>query len=452
MRTIKVEVDVQPRSVRFALPGTKIFKNGGFDLQYSFDIAPSERGLSSMAIGLLAPIIARNIRGNVEIALPTPLDQADLLAWRDYHQLPERIHVSGLPSAVTSPTRPIEHESPLALLYGGGKDSVAALTIARELYPSSPLHLLRLHWNAKSPTRHKEAFEGYVLPELRKHTSFAYISVQSSMHAELVERTDAASIHLARYLCSFLPYVEMQNPRFLCHGYDALEYHGTAYRRAHPQVLRYIDSVYHRLGAATVIRSLCFATPPKVSFSLISSLRPELVPAIYMCESLEQRWCYNCRKCFTYGLLCLAHRLTPRSFDFQRMFSPTTPYMSRISQQLARLDGQSDIEGLSGLLAYPAHFQAVSGWGPEVVKGAATLNLPDSAIAVIQTLFVLIDGFARPEMNSFWSKAALYEGGPAFSKALEALATNASISSCTDSPISGHVKGAPVSYLMGDIE
>src|SRR5690606_28753439 len=93
MKRVRIEISPRHRGIRFDLPGTRMFKGGGFDLDYSFDIDTSERGLLSMGVGLLAPIITRNFPGEVEIVLPQPMPAADVLAWRRYHQLPSRIHI-----------------------------------------------------------------------------------------------------------------------------------------------------------------------------------------------------------------------------------------------------------------------------------------------------------------------------------------------------------------------
>lgn len=450
MKRVRIEISPRHRGIRFDLPGTRMFKGGGFDLDYSFDIDTSERGLLSMGVGLLAPIITRNFPGEVEIVLPQPMPAADVLAWRRYHQLPSRIHIRS--SADPAGPDPAQAEpppaGPIGLLYGGGKDSVAALTLAERLYPADPKDLLRLHWNAKSPERHRQAFEGVVLPALAQHTSFEYFSVTSTMHAELFDRADAASIHLARYLCSFIPYIEARHPRFLCHGYDALEFHGTAYRRAHPQVVGYIDGIYRSLGIPTKIRSLCFALPPKLSFGLVSKTRPELVSAIYMCESLDSHWCYKCRKCFTYGILCLANRVEPDGFQFQRMFDRENPYIDKIVKHLARPDSTEFAE----LLAYPAHFQAASGWGPDVVHGAKELGLPAASTSVLEALFKAIQHHARPHMDKLWIQAAAYEGGPEFAQGLLSMAEQHGIPVLDSLGTDGTVKGKDVRYLMSDIE
>lgn len=191
-----------------------------------------------MGLGLLVPIIARHYSGEVVIALPADIPSAGADAWRLYHKSPSRIQIhstTATPGIACSSADATSPDTPIGLLYGGGKDSVAALALTEKLYSSSPRHLLRLHWNAKSPERHRQAFEQGVLPSMSKFTDFDYLWVSSTMHAELLDKTDAASIHLARYLCSFIHHVENRNRRYLCHGHDALDFHGSAYRRAHPQ-------------------------------------------------------------------------------------------------------------------------------------------------------------------------------------------------------------------------
>ncbi|MEZ0470918.1 hypothetical protein [Luteimonas salinilitoris] len=454
MKRIRIEINASRRGIRFDVPGTRMFKSGGFDLQYSFDTSTSDRGLLSMGLGLLAPIIDRNVPGEIEIVLPQPMPEADVLAWRRYHMLPSRIHVR----TATTQHKPLARSSepsgnsPIGLLYGGGKDSVAALVLAEQLYPNRPRDLLRMHWSAKSPERHREAFESHVLPTLGKRTSFEYFSVSSTMHAEVIDRADAASIHLARYLCSFIPYIEARHPHFLCHGYDALEFHGSAYRRAHPQVLRYIDSVYRDLGVPTTIRSLCFALPPKLGFGMIAKLRPDLVPAIYMCESLDARWCYKCRKCFTYGILCLAYAVEAEGFDLQRMFNPAGSYMTRIAAQLERTDSSYTPLELADLLAYPAHFQAVSGWGEDVVRGARVLKLPTEATSLLERTFLAIRSHSRLHMDELWIQAAAYEGGTDFARGLRTIGERHDLGLLDLPAVGGTVKGKNVRYLMFDIE
>lgn len=454
MRTIKIDIDSRKNGVHFSLTGARLFKGAGFDLTYSFDTALSVRGALSMAIGLLGPIIARKVPGEVEVVLPEPMAESDMEAWRSYHKLPTRIHIatrSDVPNPRPTPQSQ-NGNGPIGLLYGGGKDSAAALTLAEALYPTHPRHILRLNWNATSPERHRDAFERYVLPRLRPHTKFDYYWVTSTMHAELIDRTDAAAVHLARYLCSFIPYLEVQRPRFLCHGYDALEFHGSTYRRAHPQVLRHVDRVYAALRLPTTLRSLCFSLPPSVTFGIVARLRPELVSAIYMCESLNSRWCYRCRKCFTYAILCLMYEVRPHGFDLDEMFASSNPYMRRILEELEKSSSVCVNERLAELLAYRAHFQAVSGWGSAVIRGAKRMPLTDAAIGMLVRIFSTVQGHATPHMNDIWLRAAAYEGGEDFERQIRTLSHAHGFTTSDFAPIPGNINGNKVRYLLSDIE
>src|SRR5690554_3134495 len=138
MRKIRIDIDRRRNGVRFYVAGARLFKGAGFDLSYSFDTTLSERGALSMAIGLLGPIIARRVPGEVEIILPEPMTESDMQAWRSYHKLPARIHIATRPEGPNPPqnSQSSRADSPIGLLYGGGKDSVAALTLAEALYPS----------------------------------------------------------------------------------------------------------------------------------------------------------------------------------------------------------------------------------------------------------------------------------------------------------------------------
>lgn len=454
---VQISPSCRGREIRFQVEGelAGIFKSGGFSLFHSFDISPSDRVLSSMAIGLLTPILAHYLQSGEEhqIHIATGVWTDDIPHWERYLRLASTIRFSGPigKAPASSAVAPTDRRSAIAYLYGGGKDSAAMLALMQKAYPESTAHILRLHWS-KSSAAHRSIFEQEVLRPLRKVAEFEYFSVESTLHAELADYKDAARLHLGRYLAGFMAYLERENPRFICHGYDALEFHGEAYRRAHPSVVRHVDAVYANQGWPTRVRGPCFGFPPYANFRLINACRPDLLEHVYMCESLKSRWCYDCRKCFTFGILCLATQSRPRGFDMGRMFSEENSYIRSMQEFRAFADGPGVMPGkLAQKLAYKTHLPAVYEW----IEAALAAEDDD----VSQFAREVLAGAAKsaslnfvPELNSVWEAAVRAEGGDHYRNVAMELCDEAAIPVLTTNErvhLGSRVEGRKVSYRFG---
>jgi len=298
----------------------------------------------------------------------------------------------------------------IALLYGGGKDSLGALSIYSNVYLNEEISLLRVHWSKQSVTRHREIFNSQVITKLGKKFKFRYLDCSSTFHQNLVHRKYAHHVGLSFYHSCMLPYYDKYNFSIVNYSYDALEFHTSpsiGYLSLRPETARTTDSILKNIGIYSKIRNISFGIPSFLHYDIVKRIDKNNLSLIYMCEDTHSKWCYNCRKCFTFGLLGLESGIESKLIDFSysSLFGTEGYVETAIMPLIKNLD-----RGYSSKLAYAAQYSSfqhvLSNIDPLELKKKGIID--ESSEKTLSEL-CLLQSKPAPLTRKFWSAAMQFE-------------------------------------------
>ena len=281
------------------------------EIEYFEDFQFDLRIAYNQMICLLFPILNEYVPGLIEIHFEDILFRSDVDHWIKLRDLSNIVVMTDLAigdgEVHLQPTEPaIEPEAgDISLLYGGGKDSLAALSIFSRIYSKEKIHILRVHWSRQSPTKHRKIFSEQVIQPLSKIFNVNYVECTSSLHRNLKKRETAHPIGIHFYHGCFLPLYSKYQYRIVNYSYDAMEFFTSAndnYPSIRPEKAAHTSKLFQNLSIHTDVRNISFGIPSFLHFDIIKSDHRNLISLTYMCEDTKQKWCYNCRKCFTFGL------------------------------------------------------------------------------------------------------------------------------------------------------
>ena len=121
------------------------------EIEYFEDFQFDLRIAYNQMICLLFPILNEYVPGLIEIHFEDILFRSDVDHWIKLRDLSNIVVMTDLAigdgEVHLQPTEPaIEPEAgDISLLYGGGKDSLAALSIFSRIYSKEKIHILRVH-------------------------------------------------------------------------------------------------------------------------------------------------------------------------------------------------------------------------------------------------------------------------------------------------------------------
>lgn len=359
---------------------------------------------------LFFPLLHGGIGGDVHVIFEDPLDAEAVAHW---------IQLRGSTS-VTVGSKTFQGKSPthvsgpakgVALLYGGGKDSLGALSVFSNAWPDRELSLLRVHWSKQSVERHRSIFNTEVIARLRKSFDFNYLECSSTFHRNLVDRKSAHHVGLSFYHACMLPYYRTYHFEAVNYSYDALEFHTTpsqGYVSLRPEAARQTSMILDALGMKTKIRNISFGIPSFLHFDIVKLTNAKNLAMMYMCEDTRSRWCYNCRKCFTFALLGLEAGMKEEDLEFaySSLLGPSGYITTNILPLLEKSHGE-----YSPKLAYKAQFSSfqhvLSHLDPSELK---SLGIVDEEFIDVITKLRALYASIHPLTRQIWSKAVRFEG------------------------------------------
>jgi hypothetical protein len=125
------------------------FEDFNFDLRIAYN----------QMMCLLFPILNEYVPGHVEVHFEDTLVSSDVEQWIKLRDLSSIVVMTDLAlGSGNTQIQPIESTTrtetgDISLLYGGGKDSLAALSIFSRIYPKEEIHILRVHWSRQSQNK-----------------------------------------------------------------------------------------------------------------------------------------------------------------------------------------------------------------------------------------------------------------------------------------------------------
>jgi len=351
---------------------SNLFRDGRdfVELQYHQQVKLDSELAYNQLMAMFFPILHGAIQGDVLVEFAETLPKDQIQRWMGMHSLhsiqnsslrKDSIRVVSPMSEDSQPKERLENppDGGIALLYGGGKDSLGALSLFSRLYPEEKLSLLRIHWSRQSVSRHRSIFNENVIDLLQDRIDFDYLECSSTLHINLKDRKTAYHVGINFYHACCLPYYANSRFKIVNYSYDALEFFTSptmGYLSLRPEQAKETTNILHGLGIPSSIRNISFGIPSFVHFDIILSDERGLIPITYMCEDTNERWCHNCRKCLTFALLCLEAELTSAEsgIDYSRLFSSTGYFGIKVQPVL-----EQHVNTYSPILAYKAQFSSL---------------------------------------------------------------------------------------------
>lgn len=359
---------------------------------------------------LFFPLLHGGIGGNVDVFFEDPVDAEAVEHWIQL-RTSTSVTVGSQTFQRKSPISVFSQAKGTALLYGGGKDSLGALSVYSNAWPDRELSLLRVHWSKQSVERHRSIFNAEVISRLRNSFEFNYLECSSTFHRNLIDRKSAHHVGLSFYHACMLPYYRSYHYESVNYSYDALEFHTTpslGYASLRPEAARQTSTILDTLGIKTKVRNISFGIPSFLHFDIVKLTNPKNLPLMYMCEDTRSRWCYNCRKCFTFALLGLESGLKEQDieFEYSSLLGPSGYITTNILPLLEKSQGE-----YSPKLAYKAQFSSfqhvLSHLDPSELKSLGIINNEfKDVITKLRALYAS----NHPLSRQIWSKAVRFEG------------------------------------------
>jgi hypothetical protein len=395
------------------------FEDFNFDLRIAYN----------QMMCLLFPILNQHVPGLVEVHFEDILFSSDVERWIKLRDLSSIVVVTDLAlggeDVLLQPTEPATRTEAgdISLLYGGGKDSLAALSTFSRIYTKEKIHILRVHWSRQSPTKHRKIFSEQVIQPLSKIFNVNYVECKSSLHRNLKKRETAHPIGIHFYHGCFLPLYSKYQYRIVNYIYDAMEFFASAndnYPSIRPEKAAETSKLFQDLSINTDVRNISFGIPSFLHFDIIKSDQRNLISLTYMCEDTKQKWCYNCRKCFTFGLFGLenAYSSSAIGFSYEKLFTKEGYFTQKIQPLLQtnaqlggrRLDTTPKKNLYDPVLAYKAQFASFRHSLAQIDR-TKLLNLEILSLENIEKIDHLCQKYSQMnlETRQLWVKALQFE-------------------------------------------
>ena len=399
------------------------------EIEYYEDFNFDLRIAYNQMMCLLFPILNEYLPGLTEVHFEDILLRSDVNRWIKLRDLSSIVVMTDLAlesgGVHLQPTKPMigTETGEISLLYGGGKDSLAALSIFSRIYTKEKIHILRVHWSRQSPTKHRKIFSEQVMQPLSKIFNVNYVECTSSLHRNLRNRKTAHAIGIHFYHGCFLQLYSKYQFRIVNYSYDAMEYFTSpkiGYPSIRPEKAAETSKLFQNLSITTNVRNISFGIPSFLHFDIIKSDHRNLIPLTYMCEDTKQKWCYNCRKCFTFGLFGLENAYNSKLIDFsyEKLFSQEGYFVQKILP-LLETNAQHGNQGLDitpnknlydPVLAYKAQFASFRHSLAQIER-TKLLNLEILSLENIETMDLLCQMYSQTnlETRQLWVKALQFE-------------------------------------------
>ena len=399
------------------------------EIEYFEDFHFDLRIAYNQMMCLLFPILNEYVPGSIEVHFEDILFRSDVERWIKLRDLSSIVVMTDLAlGSGDVHLQPTElaigtEAGDISLLYGGGKDSLAALSIFSRIYTKEKIHILRVHWSRQSPAKHREIFSEQVIKPLSKIFNVNYVECTSSLHRNLKQIKTAHAIGIHFYHGCLLQLYGKYQFRIVNYSYDAMEYFTSpkiGYLSIRPEKAAETSKLFQNLSITTDVRNISFGIPSFLHFDIIRSDHRNLIPLTYMCEDTKQKWCYNCRKCFTFGLFGLENAYHPGLIDFsyEKLFSQEGYFTQKILP-LLQTNAQLSDHGLDTrdkknlydpVLAYKAQFASFRHTLAQIDR-TKLLNLEILTIENIEKIDLLCQLYSQInlETRQLWVKALQFE-------------------------------------------
>jgi hypothetical protein len=308
----------------------------------------SRRLLYDVLLSLQLPVWAAMAR-TVEVQLPEPVGRVTLDFWSAYHRVGHRVSFTGQVddarrydprrSGVRRRAGRRAKDRPVAVTFGGGKDSTLAQQALLESRPAGDvllLHLVQLFAGHPVVRRRTtlRSLRTVVGPNWRRFRTPVQL-VTTDYMAVLRRGSGAPRPHVNLYVGAMLPALVHHGVRQVVFSRTALGYRvDTSQGRpvfanpsGRPERLEHLRR-YTRdvLGWDLHAESSHRAIGEFVSFGAMLREFPRAFEAMVMCTRTldRERFCHDCPKCLEFAVLGLAHGHVAEDLDYDRLLTSRT--------------------------------------------------------------------------------------------------------------------------------
>ncbi len=335
-----------------------LFRNNKFWFEYP-GLEPEDfvmDDLYNIGIGMLTSQLA-NLSCPSTLHINQPIKKGVKLFWTKYHNC-EHVEIKSPEQASDNPEKFYEQRksksrltlgNKIALLFGGGKDSLSIASILQDVDLSFGLISLTnpnfgSHSNLEK-RREENSFmsiaesQGIEIERIRTNI---YIQLRQNMHTELYTACSVPILRKKGYdsllfsyeVCHYYTHMDNSIPRI------------ARFRKSRPETNMLVSSHYREnLNLECNVLNLNYPISEYGAYLILQRRYPDMLPHLLMCESTNERdkkWCLNCTKCAEHVLFNLSVNQKPE-IDPNHFFENGPWFVNKIKPKLENMK-----KGISG--------------------------------------------------------------------------------------------------------
>jgi len=325
------------------------FRNNKFWFEYP-GLEPEDflmEDLYNIGIGMLTSQLS-SLSSPSTLHIDQPIKKGVKLFWTRYHNC-DHVEIISPEKASDNPEKFYEQRksksrltlgNKIALLFGGGKDSLSIASILQDVDLSFGLISLTnpnfgSHSNLEK-RREENSFmsiaesQGIDIERIRTNI---YIQLRLNMHTELytactvpiLRKKGYDSLLFSYELCHYYTHMDSSIPRI------------ARFRKSRPETNMLISSHYREnMGLGCNVLNLNYPISEYGAYLILRRKYPQMLPHLLMCESTNDRnkkWCLNCTKCAEHVLFNLSVNQKPE-IDADLFFENSPWFVNKIKPKL----------------------------------------------------------------------------------------------------------------------
>jgi hypothetical protein len=303
---------------------------------------------------------------------PTPVSAHEVLPWARYLDLNNVVIASdSITESLPKPPRFTEKQmgdsadTPIAVLLGGGKDSLATLGMLAELYGEDNVVAIVMAHNPRSSRQHRLRHEAQLIRPLLTNTPIRNIYLQSSIRQCFSNRKYTREAGLVLYFATLLPYWLLRRINTVTFSYEftllfvrqrkgSIEFANSKARTESIERLADELSCAHSIPCNLVNPNSGLSK--HVAFRVLAHRYPPYLKTLFMCEGTLDRnlkWCAECWKCFEYIMMCMIEKV-PCEINIDS-YLERSRYIGNVFEQAKQLKRHPDTGNLVWSKVFGGH-------------------------------------------------------------------------------------------------
>ena len=306
------------------------------------------------------------------IHFPVRVSTQEVLPWARYLDLK---NVKIAPDSITESAPRSPHykedqsgdseDTPIAVLLGGGKDSMASLGMLAELYGDDNVVSIVMAHHPRNSRQHRLRHEAQLIRPLLENTPIRNIYLQTSVRNCFSNQKHTRQSGLVLYFATLLPYWLLRRINTVTFSYEFTLFfvrqrrghvefgHPAARTESVERLASELSSAYAMPCSLVNINS---GFSKHVAFRVLAHRYPEYLKALFMCEGTldrNRKWCAQCWKCFEYIMMCLVEK-TPCEIDIDSYLDESR-YIRNLFEQAETLSRHPDTGNLVWSKVFGGH-------------------------------------------------------------------------------------------------